>query len=70
MGGVVFDDDDVLLFDPSGPIWALAYDGSAQHAALAAADVEAIALPEPGQLLLLGSGLVFLLGVGRSRIRR
>jgi hypothetical protein len=45
VGGVAFADEDILLYDPSGPTWELAYDGSMQHAALARADVEALALP-------------------------
>lgn len=69
VGGVDFADEDVLLFDAGGPTWTLVYDGSVQHPALAAADVEAIELPEPGQLLMLGSGLALLLGLGRRRIR-
>lgn len=67
VGGVDFDDEDVLLFDPSGPTWTLAYDGSALHPALAAADVEAVVVPEPGQLLMLASGIACLLGLARTR---
>jgi hypothetical protein len=70
VGGVDFDDEDVLIFDPGGPTWTLVYDGSVEAATLAAADIEAIALPEPGQLLLLASGLGFLLGLRRRRARR
>ena len=58
IGGVSFDDEDVLEFDPSGPTWSIAYDGSAQHAALAAADVNA--LPEPDLLLQLIPGVALL----------
>jgi hypothetical protein len=70
LGGVSFDDEDVLLFDASGTTWTLAYDGSALHAALAAADVEAIALPEPAQFALLASGLAWLALLHRLRSRR
>jgi hypothetical protein len=67
VGGIDFDDEDVLLFDPSGPTWTLAYDGSALHAALGAADVEAIALPETSRLLMLASGLAALLALKALR---
>ncbi|MHC4062992.1 MAG: hypothetical protein ACYSUI_00605 [Planctomycetota bacterium] len=69
IGGVNFDDEDVLILDFGTLTWSLGYDGSAQHAALAAADVEAVALPEPGQLLMLASGIALLLGLGRRRMR-
>jgi hypothetical protein len=65
VGGVSFDDEDVLLFDAAGPSWSLVYDGSAQHAELTAADVEAIALPEPDQLALLVGGVALLALLGR-----
>jgi hypothetical protein len=70
VGGVAFDDEDILVFDFGSSTWSLAYDGSAQHAALVAADVDAVTvtLPEPGQLLMLASGVAFLLGLGRRRI--
>lgn len=48
VGGIHFDDEDILHFDPSGPTWTLAYDGSAEHSALAAADVEAVAVQVVG----------------------
>jgi hypothetical protein len=35
-----------------------------------AVEADIRALPEPSQLLLLGSGLAFLLAIGRRRIRR
>jgi hypothetical protein len=66
---VPFDDEDVLMLDFGTSTWTLEYDGSAQHAALAAADVEAVALPEPGQLLMLASGIAFLLGLSRRWMR-
>lgn len=67
VGGVAFDDDDVLLFDFSGGTWSIVYDGSAQHAALEVADVEAVALPEPGELSMLAAGLGALLALRRLR---
>ena len=66
LGGVDFDDEDILEFDPSGPTWSVFYDGSAVHSALAAADV--IAVPEPGRLLLRVSGVGGLLLLGRKRL--
>ena len=65
-------DNDVLLFEPAGPSWTLSYDGSAQHPALAPADVQAmaIALPEPAWLLQLVSGFAFLAAAKRHRGRR
>jgi hypothetical protein len=60
VGGIDFDDEDIVEFDPSGPTWTVVYDGSVEHAALAAADLEAVALPEPGQLAMLATGLAAL----------
>ncbi len=58
VGGVDFDDDDILEFDPVGPTWTMYYNGSALHAGLAAADI--IAVPEPDQLLQLAPGILLL----------
>jgi hypothetical protein len=69
VGGVGFDNEDALVFYPAGPTWMMLYDGSAEHAALDAADVEAIAVPEPAENLLLATGIGFLLAVGRRRAR-
>ena len=70
LGGVDFDDEDVLEYDPSGPTWLLAYDGSAEHAGWGGGpDLDAVALPEPGMLLLLGSGIAGLLVIGHGRIQ-
>jgi hypothetical protein len=41
VGGVAFDDEDVLEFDRAGT-WQMAYDGSAQHAGWSAADLDAL----------------------------
>jgi hypothetical protein len=68
VGGVDADDEDVLQYEPGPMTWSLAYDGSTQDADWAAADADAIALPEPGFLLLLGSGIAGLLLIGRGRI--
>jgi hypothetical protein len=60
LGGVDFDDEDILEFDSGGPTWTLHYDGSGEHSELAAADV--VAVPEPRGWLQLVAGIV-LLGV-------
>jgi hypothetical protein len=44
-GGVSFADEDVLLFDPSSGSYALAYDGSAEHSAWYASDLDALDAP-------------------------
>jgi hypothetical protein len=68
LGGVDFDDEDVLGYDPSGPTWSLLYDGSAQHSEWEGGpDLDAVALPEPGLLLSLGSGIGFLALLGWKR---
>ena len=65
VGGVDFDDEDVLEYDAAGPTWSLAFDGSAQDPDWAAADVDA--LPEPGISLQIGAGCTALLALGRLR---
>jgi hypothetical protein len=68
---VDFDEEDMLEFDPSGPTWSLAYDGSALHTEWSGGpDLDAVALPEPGGLLLLASGITGLLVTGRRRMQR
>jgi hypothetical protein len=42
VGGVTFDDEDVLEYTPGGNTWALAYDGSAQQAGWPPADLAAV----------------------------
>jgi hypothetical protein len=44
-GGVVFSDEDVVVFDPVSGSYALAYDGSAQHAAWSASDLDVLDAP-------------------------
>lgn len=67
LGGVDFDDEDILAFDPGGPTWTLVYDGSTLHAALAAADV--VAVPEPAIWLTLAAGIGLLAALHRHRAR-
>lgn len=42
VGGMSFDDEDVLEFDPTGGSWSLLYDGSAEHSGWATADLDAL----------------------------
>jgi len=51
VGGVVFNDEDVLEYDPVGVGWELNYDGSAQHASWAAVDLDALWATEPTSIL-------------------
>jgi hypothetical protein len=54
VAGLSFDDEDVLEVGRDGANWQMAYDGSAEHAEWAAADLDVIAL-----LVLVPSGLPF-----------
>jgi hypothetical protein len=71
---VFFDDEDVLTFQPGGPDphVNLLYDASAVSAAWEPADLDAVALPEPGatSATALGALLVALLSRRASRTRR
>jgi len=66
VGGVVFSDEDVLRFD--GAVWSLEVDTSTLDADWVAADVDAVAVPEPA--LALGAALGGLLLAARARPRR
>lgn len=66
VGGVSFEDEDLLELDRSSGIWSLAFDGSARDPALAATDI--VAVPEPGLGPLLALGAALLAGLG-GRIR-
>jgi hypothetical protein len=67
LGGVAFDDEDVLEYDPSGPTWKLAFDASAEHAGWSGGpDADAVYLPEPHALVMLVCGL---LGLALLRLR-
>ncbi len=65
IGGIDFDDEDVLEFDPSGSTWEMAWDASLERVEWeTGADVNAVYfVPEPSQFLMLviGSGFLFLL---------
>ncbi len=47
VGGVTADDEDVLEYVPSSGFWSISYDGSAQDADWAAADLDALTLNQP-----------------------
>ena len=47
VGGVTFDDEDVLAYDPTLDTWALVYDGSAAYPQWAAADLDALSAAAP-----------------------
>ena len=66
-GGVAFDDEDILEFDPVGDSWSMRYDGSAHFASLAAADVDAVFAPEPAAIALGASAFATLLAAHRAR---
>lgn len=68
VGGVDFDDEDILEFQPVGSSWSLQYDGSSVHASLGPADVNAV--PEPGMLTQLGAGAAALAWMARRRSAR
>jgi hypothetical protein len=67
VGGVDFGDEDVLAYN--GSTWTVIYDGSAQDADWAAADLDAVTLPEPSFPLLMASGLSGLILLQRTRKR-
>jgi hypothetical protein len=73
VSGVAFADEDVLLFDPAGAPgmqWSLAYDGSAQDADWVAADLDAVAVPEPAATPGVLAGIAGLAALGRWRSSR
>ena len=69
LGGVAFADEDVLRYD--GSAWTLDFDASAADADWAAADLDAVQVPEPSvsALGLAGGTLLWALVRGRSTRR-
>jgi hypothetical protein len=65
IAGLVFDDEDVLRFD--GMNWNLEFDASAANPSWAAADLDAVIVPEPGFAGSLIAGCLLLLGLDRRR---
>lgn len=70
VGGIVFDDEDLVEFDAAGGSWSLVYDGSAQHAGWRGGDLDAVrVLPEPGSGLGVGAGFALVAALRRRRTR-
>ncbi len=69
VGGIVFADEDVLRFD--GTSWTLEFDGSIASSSWAAADLDAVMVPEPsvGTLLLFAIPGLSALSTDRRRRR-
>jgi hypothetical protein len=65
IAGLSFDDEDVLRFD--GTNWTLEFDASSASANWAAADLDAVMVPEPESNLLLVIGVLGLFIAGRGR---
>jgi len=59
----------VLEYNLAKHTWEIAYDGSAQHSDWSGANLDAVALPEPGALLQLLAGAASILMLGRIRTR-
>jgi hypothetical protein len=69
VGGIPFDDEDVLAFDTSTLSYSMHFDASLSDPAdWPAADL--VALPEPGDSLALLSGVALLAWLERARRRR
>lgn len=70
LGGLVFHDEDLLDFDAETGAWSLRLEGESRFPALAAADVDAVAVPEPGGVAGLLLGAVALGWARRRGVRR
>lgn len=67
VGGVVFDDEDVLRW---AGLWVVAFDASAANSAWEAADMDALVVPEPELVGMIGVGCGLLVGLKRRRRAR
>jgi hypothetical protein len=65
IAGLVFDDEDVLRFD--GTTWSMEFDASAASSAWAAADLDAVMVPEPSAEMLLLFGAIGLIRLATIR---
>ena len=72
VGGVAFDDEDVLEYDTSGPTWEMAWDTTVERPEWTpGADVNGVHLvPEPSGLVMLAAGCGLLIALARRRGRR
>ncbi len=67
IGGARIDDEDILLIDLAGPVATVLLDASAFHAGWPAADLDAVALPEPGVTSTLPIAIACLLPLAARR---
>jgi hypothetical protein len=65
VGGVVFDDEDILRFDSLNFSWRLEIDHSATSSSWAAADLDAFMVPEAESGLMLAVGMLWLVSLLR-----
>lgn len=65
VGAVTFQDEDILRH--VGGVWSLEFDGSNADADWAAADLDALQVPEPSGMAVLAAGLLGLARLARRR---
>lgn len=71
VGGVAFDDEDLLLHSKPAGAWTMAYDASGAAPAMGGGpDTDAVFVPEPGAAPLWLAGSTLLGALGRRRLRR
>lgn len=68
-GAVAFDDEDILEYTPGSGAFAMRFDGASRFPALAAADVDALFVPEPGAAASVAAAALGLLASRRRRAR-
>ena len=68
VGGITAADEDILRFD--GSAWSLEFDASAADPDWAAADLDAMMVPEPGFALSIGLGLLSVRAFARRRLHQ
>ena len=66
LGGIAFDDEDVLRWD--GSAWSLYTDGSAESLIAGGADLDALAVPEPRLVTALGIAVLALGAAWRKKV--
>jgi hypothetical protein len=65
ISGVHFDDEDIVRFD--GAVWSMEFDASAADSDWAAADMDAMMVPEPSVGLMLVFGALGLAGLAAMK---